>query len=94
MPEVPAVFLIEPHGPILFPASHYTDISAEFEEKAELMLCHASQEKAMRDALGTGLKDLTGRTAAFRGQQAGCSYAECFCPMEARGAIKTYQVLP
>lgn len=92
--EVPAVFLIEPHGPIHFPATHYTDISAEFEEKAELLLCHASQEKAMQDALGTGIKVLTARTAAFRGQQVGCAYAESFCPMEARGAIKTYPVLP
>jgi LmbE family N-acetylglucosaminyl deacetylase len=94
LPESPAVFLIEPHGPILFPASHYTDISAEFEEKAELLLCHESQETAMKAALGTGIKVLTARTAAFRGQQVGCAYAECFCPMEARGAIKTYQVLP
>ncbi len=94
LPEAPAVFLVEPHGPILFPASHYTDISAEFEEKAKLLLCHQSQEKAMQAALGTGVKDLTSRTAAFRGQQVGCAYAECFCPMEARGAVKTYQVLP
>jgi LmbE family N-acetylglucosaminyl deacetylase len=92
--EVPAIFLIEPHGPICFPATHYTDISAEFDAKAELLLHHASQEKAMRDALGTGLKDLVAKAAAFRGQQVGCNYAECFCPMELRGAVKTRPVLP
>ena len=33
-------------------------------------------------------------TAFDRGEQVGCEYAECFVPMEARGAVKPYPVLP
>lgn len=92
--EPPAVFLTEPLGPILFPATHYVDISEEFDGKVDLLKNHVSQEEALQQALGAGLRELCGKQAAFRGQQVGCVYAECFCPMEARGAIKPYPVLP
>ena len=90
----PAVFLVEPHGPFHFPASHYVDISAYHQGKVELLLHHASQEEAMRRSGGSGLEELCARLEAYRGEQVGCRYAECFVPMPARGAVKPYTVLP
>ncbi len=90
----PAIFLVEPHGPVLFPASHFVDISAQHDDKARLLHHHASQDDAMRQAVGSGLAELSGVLEAFRGDQVSCRYAEAFVPMAARGAIKPYSVLP
>jgi hypothetical protein len=90
----PAVFTVEPHGPFIFPASHYVDISDWQAEKGKLLLRHRSQEEAMRLATGSGLEEMSRRLDGYRGEQVGCAYAECFAPMRARGALKPYGVLP
>lgn len=90
----PAIFMVEPHSPVVFPASHFVDISAHQADKVRLLLHHASQEDAMRRAVGSGLGKLSATLDAFRGEQVGCQYAEAFVPMPARGAIKPYSVLP
>lgn len=90
----PAIFLVEPHGPFVFPATHYVDISAYHAEKVALLLRHASQEEAMQMGTGSGLEAMARRLDAYRGEQVGCAYAECFLPMRARGALKPYNVLP
>jgi len=90
----PAVFLVEPHGPFEFPASHYVDVSAVHAHKGELLLHHVSQEEAMQAALGSGIQALTETLDAYRGDQVGVRFAEAFAPMRARGAIKPFQVLP
>lgn len=92
--EHPAIFMVEPHGPFQFPASHFVDISNYQDKKVELLKHHASQEEAMQKALGTGFDKLCTRLEAYRGEQTGCEYAEAFVPMQARGAIKAYRVLP
>ena len=90
----PAVFLVEPHGAFAFPASHFVDISAVEPEKRRLLSHHVSQEEAMRLAVHAGIGDLSARLTAYRGEQAGCTHAEAFVPIPARGAIKPYPVLP
>ncbi len=92
--ESPAIFQCEPFGAFHFPASHYVDISDFHLEKARLLQCHASQETAMQAALGTGLADLCRKIEAYRGEQVGCSRAECFLPLPGRGTVKPYPVLP
>lgn len=90
----PAIFLVEPHGPFVFPATHYVDISDVHAEKVALLLRHESQEVAMQMAVGSGLEIMARRLDGYRGEQVGCAYAECFTPMRARGALKPYGVLP
>ena len=90
----PAIFMVEPHGPITFPASHYVDVSEYHQRKVELLAHHVSQEKAMRIAVNAGFDRLCTRLSAMRGEQVGCEFAECFIPMPARGAVKPYSVLP
>ena len=86
--------LVEPHGPFIFPASHYVNISDYQAEKGRLLLNHRSQEEAMRLATGSGLEEMSRRLDGYRGEQVGCAYAECFVPMRARGAFKPFAVLP
>lgn len=92
--EHPAVFQIEPHGPIPFAATHYVDISPHQQDKARLLASHVSQEEAIRQALGKGLGDLCEITSRFRGWQVGCEHAEAFMGMPARGAVKPRPMLP
>jgi LmbE family N-acetylglucosaminyl deacetylase len=92
--QMPAIFMVEPHGTFAFPASHYVDISPVFERKAELLQMHRSQEEAFQKAFGYGLREVCARLDGYRGSQVGCDYAECFVPMPTRGAIKPYSILP
>ena len=90
----PAIFMVAPHGPFVFPATHFVDIG-EFEEaKIGLLSLHRSQEEAMQQAVGAGFDRLCRRSDAYWGQVVGCEYAEPFVPLRARGAIKPYSVLP
>jgi LmbE family N-acetylglucosaminyl deacetylase len=90
----PAVFLCEPFGAFDFTPTHYVDIGAVRSEKARLLRCHASQEEAMQAAVGSGLEALCARLEAHRGDLSGCEWAEAFLPMQGRGTIKSYAVLP
>ncbi len=92
--EHPAIFCVEPHGPVVFPASHFVDISAFEHRKAELLSRHRSQEQAMRQAVGSGFDQLCACPDAYWGQKVGCAFAEPFRPMAARGAVKPWPVLP
>jgi hypothetical protein len=92
--QSPAIFQCEPFGAFHFPASHYVDITDYHDMKIALLLHHASQENAMQAAVGNGLAMLCTRLESFRGEQAGCTYAECFVPFPGRGTIKPYPVLP
>ena len=92
--EHPAVFMVAPHGPVVFPASHFVDISGFEDEKIALLASHNSQEIAMQEAVGAGFDRLCRRLDGYWGQAVGCNYAESFVPMRGRGAIKPYSILP
>ncbi len=92
--EHPAVFLCEPFGAFGFAPTHYVDIGEFRAEKARLLRYHASQEEAMQAAVGSGLEALCARLEAYRGDLAGCGWAEAFVPMQGRGTIKPHPVLP
>ena len=89
----PAVFLIEPHGPIDFAPTHYVDISSVVDEKSRLLALHDSQEQAFK-SIGTGLGEFVRIASRFRGEKVGCTHAEAFVSMQARGAVKPFPVLP
>jgi LmbE family N-acetylglucosaminyl deacetylase len=92
--EHPAVFLCEPSGAFDFYPTHYVDIGEVREEKVRLLHMHVSQEEAMQAAIGSGIEALCARLEAYRGDLSGCAWAEAFTPMQGRGTIKPYQVLP
>lgn len=90
----PAIFMVEPHGPFVFPVTHYVDITESRDEKARLLAHHVSQEEAMRKGVGAGIGALTDRVDGYRGDQVGVAWAEAFVAMPARGAVKPFGVLP
>lgn len=90
----PAIFCVEPHGPIGFMPTHFVDITRQEAEKVRLLRMHASQESAMQLAVNAGFDKLCARPDSYWGEKAGCDYAEAFVPMAARGAIKPFAVLP
>jgi LmbE family N-acetylglucosaminyl deacetylase len=90
----PGIFVVPPHGAFAFTATHFVDIGPFEAEKVRLLQMHASQEEAMRLALGTGFAELCRRPDSYWGEQAGCEFAEAFTPMQGRGTIKPFGVLP
>ncbi len=90
----PAIFEGHPHGDFPFFPSHYVDISNVVEQKATALSNHASQERALQEALGTGLGEMAKITSRYRGYEVGVEHAEAFVPMQARGAVKAFNVLP
>jgi hypothetical protein len=95
LPRHPAIYQIEPHGIVTFPASVVVDITAFAAEKLRLLrTSHHSQETAMQKAHGRGFDKLVGTTDAYWGQKSGCGYAEVFAPMHGRGSIRPGPVLP
>lgn len=91
----PAIYMIEPHGVISFPASVVVDITDFAEEKLRLLkTSHRSQEEGMQRAHGRGFDKLVSTTDAYWGQKAGCGSAEVFAPMAGRGSIRPGPVLP
>lgn len=92
----PAIFLVEPHGPIAFAPTHFVDVSSFEDEKIRLLNFHRSQNEAFEAYRGdaTPLEKITRRHDAYWGEKVGCEFAEAFIPMATRGAIKPYPVLP
>ena len=95
LPRHPAIYMIEPHGLITFPASVVVDITEVAAEKLRLLQSsHRSQESGMQRAHGRGFEKLVGTTDAYWGQKSGCGMAEVFVPMPGRGSIRSGAVLP
>jgi LmbE family N-acetylglucosaminyl deacetylase len=91
----PAIYMIEPHGLITFPATVVVDISDFAEEKLRLLKAsHHSQETGMQKAHGRGFDKLVGTSDAYWGQKTGCKFAEVFAPTAGRGSIRPGAVLP
>lgn len=90
----PAIFQCEPFGAFDFPATHYVDITSFHKDKARLLAMHASQEEALFAATGVGIATMVSRLEERRGEMAGCRWAEAFIPMQGRGTIKPFAVLP
>ena len=90
----PAIFCVEPHGPFAFIPTHFVDIADVIDRKIELLALHESQEVGMRHAVDAGFDQLVRIPDGYWGQKSGCRWAEAFVPMQARGAIKPFSVLP
>lgn len=91
----PAIYMIEPHGIVTFPASIVVNITDFAAEKLRLLKSsHHSQESGMQKAHGRGFEKLVGTTDSYWGQKAGCGFAEVFVPMPGRGSIPSGVMLP
>lgn len=77
-----------------FMPTEYVDISEEIETKLNMLECHESQMKWMRDHDHIDFAEFVKTCARFRGLQCGAMYAEAFTQCYAWPKITTKRMLP
>jgi LmbE family N-acetylglucosaminyl deacetylase len=73
-----------------FQPTEYVDISDVIDLKIEMLECHESQLKWMRDHDGIDFADMVRTCSRYRGYQCGVEYAEGFtqCRVYLKGTAK------
>lgn len=74
--------------------TEYVDISDEIELKLQMLECHESQMKWMRDHDGIDFAEFVKTCARYRGLQCGVKYAEAYTQCMAWPKIVTKRLLP
>ena len=72
----------------------YVDITDEIDKKIEMLECHESQLKWMRDHDNIDFAEFVKTCARYRGLQCGVGYAEGFTQCLAWPKIKPMRLLP
>lgn len=77
-----------------FNPTEYVDITDTFETKLEMLECHESQLKWMRDHDHIDFADFVRTCSKFRGLQCGATYAEAFTQAYVWPKVVTKRMLP
>lgn len=77
-----------------FMPTEYVDVTDTIDLKLEMLECHVSQLKWMRDHDNIDFADFVKTCAKFRGLQCGAAYAEAFTACYAWPKITTQRMLP
>lgn len=77
-----------------FNPTEYVDITDTIELKLEMLECHESQMKWMRDHDGIDFADFVRTCSKFRGLQCGVPYAEAFTQAYVWPKVVTKRILP
>ena len=77
-----------------FMPTEYVDISDTMDLKLEMLECHESQMKWMRDHDHIDFAEFVKTCARFRGLQCGVTYAEAFTQCQAWPKLTTRRMLP
>ena len=88
------LFYMDTLAGVNFTPTEYVDISDTIETKIEMLECHVSQMKWMRDHDNIDFAEFVRTCARFRGLQSGCAYAEAFTPCLAWPRLTTKRMLP
>jgi LmbE family N-acetylglucosaminyl deacetylase len=88
------VYMMDNLGGINFHPTEYVDIGETFETKKQMLACHVSQVKALKELGNIDVFDMIATQNKFRGFAAGCQYAEGFRPIEAYHRGLTKRILP
>lgn len=72
----------------------YVDVSEEIDLKLEMLECHESQLKWMRDHDHIDFADFVKTCARYRGFQSNCEYAECFSECLVYPKVQPARLLP
>lgn len=76
--KVPQIYFMEPYTGVGFLPQEYVDITEQLETKLELMKCHKSQVKWLREHDNLDILDYILTSGKYRGFQCGVKYAEAF----------------
>lgn len=77
-----------------FQPTEYVDVTDEIDKKIEMLECHDSQMRWMRDHDKIDFAEFVRTCARFRGLQSGVQYAEAFTPCLAWPKLTTKRMLP
>lgn len=88
------VYYMDNIGGIGFAPEEYVDITAVFETKSEMLACHQSQVKPMKELANIDMMQVIEVQARFRGFAAGCEMAESFRHLQAFQRGLTRRILP
>lgn len=92
-PVVP-LFYMDTLAGVGFMPTEYVDISETMKTKIDMLECHVSQLKWMRDHDNIDFAEFVRTCARFRGLQSGCGYAEAFTACVAWPKMTTKRMLP
>lgn len=91
---VTPIFYMDNLGGLGFIPTEYVDISEEIDLKLEMLECHESQMKWMRDHDHIDFADFVKTSAKYRGYQCNAAYAEGFTQCLVYPKIQTKRLLP
>jgi LmbE family N-acetylglucosaminyl deacetylase len=77
-----------------FIPTEYVDVTEEIDLKLEMLECHESQLKWMRDHDNIDFADMVKTCAKYRGYQCNAAYAEAFTQCLAYPKMQTKRLLP
>jgi len=77
-----------------FAPTEYVDITNEIELKEQMLLCHESQLKWIKEHDGIDLLEIQHATTRARGLQCGVAYAEGYTQLIGDLRMRTYRILP
>lgn len=92
--DVTPLYYVEHDDGIGFVPTEYVDITEEMEIKEQMLRCHESQLKWIREHDGIDIVANQRVRAAFWGGQCKVKYAEVFRQFQGSGRMRTYRVLP
>lgn len=88
------IYYMDTLAGVQFTPTEYVDISEEIELKLQMLECHESQLKWMRDHDHIDFADFVRTCSKFRGLQCGTAYAEAFTQEYAWPKIAAKRLLP
>ena len=92
--KVTPIFYMDNFAGVNFLPTEYVDITDFVDLKMEMLECHVSQLKWMRDHDQIDFAELIKSVARFRGIQSNCQYAEAFKQCYAYPKVTTKRMLP
>ncbi len=92
--HVTPIYYMDNLAGLNFQPTDYVDISDVIDEKIDMLECHVSQLKWMRDHDGIDFAEFVKSCSRFRGLQSGVQYAEAFTQCMAWPKVCTKRLLP
>ncbi|MBE7010788.1 MAG: PIG-L family deacetylase [Ruminococcaceae bacterium] len=92
--EVTPIFYMDNLGGNEFLPTEYVDITEEIDLKLEMLECHESQLKWMREHDNIDFADMVKTISKYRGYQCGATYAEAFSQCMVYPKPTTKRMLP
>lgn len=88
------IYYMDNVGGIGFSPAEYVDITDVIQTERDMLACHQSQIRPMKELADTDMLEMMEVQARFRGLAARCTFAEGFCLLEAYQRGLTRRILP